>query len=285
MAPTPTDLLTSWLRQRVSDELRSWLDQALADLPGKDFRQLQFSLALIARKLGKGTLDLDATDLAAADAARTGWNPATWSREDAGRVLGLLVYAPGDADFGETFQRLCQQADLSELVSFYRGLPLYPLDAKIDWQIGEGLRTSIQAVFEAIAHDSPLPAEHFDEHRWNHMVLKVLFIGSTLEPVMGLDSRRNAKLAATLSDHVHERWAAGRQVELQVWRCLAPFAGDGSLDDLQRLIGSDDLAERRAAALCLLESPHPRAAQMQTELAAEIAQARSGALTWNRLAA
>src|SRR5690606_3398206 len=147
----------------------------------------------------------------------------------------------GDPDaFGETYKNLCRTADLATLLGLYRALPLFPASHALDWQIGEGLRTSIQAVFEAIAHDNPVPAEIFSEHRWNHMVLKALFIDSTLGPIVGLDERRNAALAATLVDHVHERRAAGRAVDLQVWRCIAPFAEGAVLDDIVPLIESAD---------------------------------------------
>lgn len=75
-----------------------------------------------------------------------------------------------------------------------------------------------------------------------------------------------------------------RQVDLQVLRCLASYADEDALNDLQRLMESPEPAERRAAALCLCESPHPRAAQLRAELPVEVTLARSGALTWNRLA-
>jgi hypothetical protein len=164
-------------------------------------------------------------------------------------------------------------------------LPLYPPSPALDWQIGEGLRTSIQTVFEAIAYDNPLPAEQFDEHRWNHMVLKALFIGATLPPIVGLEQRRNPQLAAILVDHIHERWAAGRQVDLHVWRCIAPFADDAMRDDLAKLAESKDPDERRAAALCLLERQAPWSEGLIAALAPEVALIHTTKMTWDSLAA
>ena len=44
------------------------------------------------------------------------------------------------------------------------------------------------------------------------MVLKALFVESTLHPIQGLDARANEALAHMLCDYAHERWAAGRPV-------------------------------------------------------------------------
>ena len=67
----------------------------------------------------------------------------------------------------------------------------------------------MRAVFEAVAHRSPYPREQFAENRWNHMVLKALFVGSALHPIQGLEERANPALARMLCDYAHERWAAG----------------------------------------------------------------------------
>ena len=129
-------------------------------------------------------------------------------------------------------------------MALYRGLPLYPEPEAFEWQVGEGLRTSMRAVFEAIAHRSPYPKENFSEDRWNHMVLKALFIGSTLAPIQGLDERANPTLAQILRDYAHERWAAGRPVTPELWRCIGPFAEGIMLDDLERL--ADERRRQRA---------------------------------------
>ena len=181
------------------------------------------------------TSALTQADLAAAEAARPGWNPAGWSIDGAARVLALLVYGRS-GPFAEVFKHLRRTADAAELVALYRGLPLYPEPESLEFEVGEGLRRSnIRAVFEAIAHDNPYPREHFDEHRWNHMVLKALFVGSRLAPIEGLDARANPELARILHEYAHERWAAGRPVTPELWRCIGPFAaGDMALADLAR---------------------------------------------------
>ena len=146
--------------------------------------------------------------------------------------------------------------------------------------MGEGLRTSMRAVFEAIAHRSPFPKENFSEDRWNHMVLKALFIGSTLAPIQGLDERANPTLARILSDYAHERWAAGRPVTPELWRCLGPFAEGILLDDLEKLAASKERQERHAAALALSASPDGRAAALLKRLPDEAKLVKAGTLSW-----
>lgn len=67
------------------------------------------------------------------------------------------------------------------------------------------------------------------------MVLKALFIDTTLHPIVGPDERANSKLATLLCDYAHERWAAGRAVTPELWRCVGPHATtDALLKDLHR---------------------------------------------------
>jgi hypothetical protein len=143
----------------------------------------------------------------------------------------------------------------------------------------------MRAVFEAIAHRSPYPRENFSQERWNHMVLKALFIGATLHPIQGLDERSNPELAAILRDYAHERWAAGRPVTPELWRCLGPFAEGIMVDDLTRLAASADGEERRAAALALSASPDPRAWEVLRTIPAEAGLVHAGALSWESLSA
>ncbi|MGQ3029223.1 MAG: EboA domain-containing protein, partial [Ferrovibrionaceae bacterium] len=132
-------------------------------------------------------------------------------------------------------------ADTAELVALFRGLPLYPDPERLEDEAGEGLRSNMRPVFEAVAHHSPYPREVFGEHRWNHMVLKALFVDSPLAPIQGLDERANPELAMMLRDYARERRAAGRPISPELWRCLIPFAqavgaeADVALADLERI--------------------------------------------------
>lgn len=286
MAETPEALIHSWLGRQLTADRTAWLDERLDMIRADNAdRTLHIALGMAPRKLGKADLELGVEDLAAADAARAGWDPRDWSVDQAARVLMLLTAGTGDDGFPKRFSKLCRTADVAEAIAFYRGLPLYEQQEALEDQAAEGLRGNIRAVFEAVAHRNPFPRERFDENRWNQMVLKALFIDSTLAPMQDLDARANADLAIILSDYAHERWAAGRPVTPELWRCLGPFAEGRLLEDLERVTREGNDAEKAAAGLALAASPDPAAAALLDGMPEVAARVRSGALTWDTLSA
>jgi hypothetical protein len=284
MSETAIDLLADWLHRRLSPADSAWLTSriiACASDPGDT--SLHIAFGMMPRRLGKSALALSPEDVAAADQRLAGWSPRYWSMADAGRVLLLSSLPERQPDFAPRFRALCQTAEVSESISLYRGLSLYPGPAALEPQVGEGLRTNIRSVFEAIAHHNPYPRTYFDTHRWNHMILKALFVDSRLAPIQGLDERANAELARIMLDFAHERWAAGRAVPYEIWRCVGPFAAGTSLDDLARVLASGTPVEQKAAALALTASPDPAAMEIveqRPDLARDIA---AGRLNWATL--
>lgn len=279
----PVELLTQWIiRQCGEGENLDWFMGALERLQqGAPERELHIFLGMAPRRLGTDELILTPADLDAADQARDAWRPRGWSLDGAARIAGLLCYR-GDRAFSGWFKDLCRTADVRELVTLYQGLPLYPAPKTLFHEVGEGLRSNMNTVFEAIAHNNPYPRDHFDDHRWNHMVLKALFVESALFPIIGLDDRANAELARMLHEYAHERWAAGRPVSPELWRCVGPFAtGDGELADLGRALDGTP-AEARAAALALSASP-AAAARTLLETRPEAAAIASGDLNWDTI--
>ena len=126
---------------------------------------------------------------------------------------------------------------------------------------------------------------HFDDGAWNQMVLKALFVDSRLDPIQGLDERANPALAVIMVDYAHERWAAGRKVSPELWRCVGPFALGEILPDLERVLAGGDARERRAAVLALSASPAAEAKALLASAPELLAEIERGELTWSRLAA
>lgn len=220
---TPLELLRGWVMRQGGDAA-PWFAEALEALErNPSERDLHILLGLAPRRLGKADLVLEEADLAAAGAARPGWDPSGWSVDGAARVAALLAFR-GERPFAEVFKDLRRTSDVAEMIALYRGLPLYPDPAALDFEVGEGLRSNLRPVFEAIAHRNPFPRDHFEQHRWNHMVLKALFVGSELAPIIGLDERANPELARILIDYAEERLAAGRSITPELWRPVRPFA-------------------------------------------------------------
>ncbi len=279
---TVTGLLHAWLERQLPAPAIHWLDEKRAELlkQGVD-RVLFMAISLIPRKLGKNDLVLAKEDLVAATEARAGWTPLGWSVDQAARLLLLLSTEGSEAQFARRLEQLCITADVGELLTFYRGLPLYPGQPQYVRRAAEGVRSNMRAVFEAVAHHNPYPAEQFDEGAWNQMVLKALFIGSRLQPIAGLDARANTRLMRMLCDYAHERWAAGRGVSPELWRCVGPYADAAALADLEKVLSEGDVLERQAAALALSACSQPRAAALLKSLPELAEGVESGKLNWN----
>jgi hypothetical protein len=170
MAERPLDLLRRWVARQAGDQAE-WFGEALTALGRSPVeRDLHVVLGLAPRRLGKADLALSEVDRQAAETARPGWDPSGWSIDGAARVAALLAFR-GQRPFAETFKDLRRTADAAELIALYRGLPLYPEPERLEFEAGEGLRSNLRPVFEAVAHRNPFPRDHFDQHRWNHMVL------------------------------------------------------------------------------------------------------------------
>jgi hypothetical protein len=283
---TPEGLLRLWLEARLPDPARQWLAQAVdkARGSGRD-ADLYLAYSLVPRHTGKEALKLTPAELAAAAAARPGWQPARWRVDEAARLL-LLLAATGDpATLQRRIDQLCATADLTELATLYRGLPLYPEPDRYRLRAAEGVRTNMRVVFEAVAHDNPYPKEQLPQPAWNQMVLKALFVGSLLAPIVGLDDRANEDLARMLCDYAHERRSASRTVSPELWRCVGPFATDRLLPDLRRVLDSGTPLEQEAAILALSRSPAPQAAAWVRERPALASAVASGELSWQTVAA
>ncbi len=258
------DLLAIWIGRRVPADGFAWFRDQMARLRGSGTEKaLYLALGYAPRKVGKRDLELSREEYAAAQA---------------------LSYDGDEASFKTRLEQLFRTADIGELIAFYRGLPLYPAPDLHVARAREGARSAMQPVFEAVAHRNPYPRERFDENAWNHMVLKALFIGSRLDPIQGLDERANPALMRMLCDYAHERWAAGRPISPELWRCVGPFADDAGLADLERILETGTGPERQAAALALSASPAPGAAQILTKKAPDLARATAdGTLSWAAL--
>ena len=270
----------AWLQHALAPRLdagaAAWLNAAVATLAaGGTERDLYRLVSLVSRKLGKAPLLPSDAEHLSAVAARPGWNPSGWTVDQAARVL-LLLASGGNSDcsdrsdlsdervrFSARLNALCATADVDELVAFYRGLPLYPDAARHRARAAEGIRSNMRVVFEAVAHANPYPAEQLADDAWNQMVLKALFVGSALHPIHGLDARANPARARMLGDYAHERWAAQRSVNPELWRCIGACAAGPLWADLAQVLDTGSTPERAAVALALRHNAAPEAAALR----------------------
>jgi len=186
--------------------------------------------------------------------------------------------------FAARFDSFCRTAEINELIALYRGLPLYPNAASLEPRAREAVRSGMKPVFEAVAHRNPYPRETFGEDAWNQMVVKALFMGSTLWPIQGLGERGNPGLARMLVGLAQERWAAGRPVSGEMWRCVAPHADSEGIAALLHGWNEGGDKERLAIALALETAPHVPAGLPTKEVADLQARIASEGIDWRDLA-
>jgi hypothetical protein len=248
-------LLEHWLARAVSSEGMSWLRAQCAAISGGDQRAFFLSFGSTSRRVGKDDLKLGDADLAQAQKIAPGWNPRQWSCDQAARARLALALPSADPEvYIKILDQVFAAADVGELVALYQSLPLLAHQTKLAGRAAEGIRNNIKAVFDAVALDNPYPSAHLDDNAWNQMIVKALFVGSPLGRIVGLDRRANAKLTRMLCSYAHERWAAKRTVNPELWRPVSMALDDEALPEVNRALQDD----REAVVAQISESPDPR---------------------------
>ena len=256
------ELAGRWISRVADDRGFAWFRGALAQaMHGPDDRALGMAIAQAPRRLGKVALALGASDLADADALRRGLDPSDWRVDQLARIALMLASHRDDASFAATLERFCAMAEINELIAICRGLPVYPAARLIEPRAREALRSGMKPMFEAVAHRNPYPSEMFADDDWNQMVVKAIFIDVALWPIQGLDARNNPDLARMLVALLHERRAARRPINAEVWRCIVPYADHHGAAAMLHAWDEGDANHRRAIALALQAAPH-RAADL-----------------------
>ncbi len=278
--------LHTWIVTRASPLASAWLDAAIAG--SAERRNVDIAFGMAPRKMGRDALKLTSTEKDQAEALVPGWRAKHLRIDEAARLVILLAGLDHEPD---TLTRLIRHADVDEQCAIYRGLCLLPDDtATVDVVhdvVGRGLRTHATPVFESIAHDNPWTATHFDEHRWNHLVLKAMFMEVALWPIKGFDERRNPELSRMALDFAAERRAADRALPDELFRCVAPYA---TLDQVERYLpnsnSSDgerwpDTATTRAVSLSLIEAEDAALREYVATHSPHVDAIASGSLEWS----
>ena len=275
-------LLYNWLKRNLNKDSVDWLDKKISLLSTSNQKKdiyLAFSTA--TRFVGKQELNLNENDFELSDSIREGWYPKGLTTDQASRILFILSLPHTDYTFfSEVLKQLFETAEVSELVSLYLGLPLYPYPKELSARAIEGFRTNISIVFNAIALNNPYPKDYLNEAAWNQMILKAVFIGSPLYKIQGIDERSNATLASILSDFAHERWAARRPVTPELWRSVGRFINEKIVNDLERVMQKGNELEQKAAALALSDSDFPTAKELIEKYPVYSQNIANKELTW-----
>jgi hypothetical protein len=279
------ELLDGMLAERLGRDALQRLADARAELAaGVDPERFAALLSLASRSVRRAPLAPTPAERARANDLLEGWNPERWDLLDAARARLALALPDADGLSAELFvEEALRFADVGEAVALYRALPLLPEPARFAWRMGEGARSNMRALFEAVVCDSPYPVTHFDDVAWRACVLKALFVGAPLWRVWGLDRRLSPELAETALDFAEERRSAGREVPAELWLCLGGFGGARARASRGLEQERGNRRGRAAAALAAARAGAPEeararaAAETDPAVAAIMARGASGA--------
>lgn len=200
------------------------------------------------------------------------------------RIYLLSKVLEANATFFEPkVANIIQVADTGELITFLKYLILLPNAENYKQVAVEALRTNIATVFDAISARNPYPAVYFNDQQWNQMYLKAAFMERDLSTILKVDDRANKDLARIISDYAHERWAASRTIDPLFWRPVAHFLDETLLDDMQRLLASDDSAENKAGSLCCFRSKNDGALEILNKYPDRLKEVETGIVTWETI--
>jgi len=276
--------LTRLLEHRLDPQGVEWLKTAVVEVQsGVD--DVRFAgLVSMASRFARGqALAPTPEELAEAAALLDDWIPERWTCLEAARVVLVLARQDlAEDSFVTALEGAFEYADEGELCALYRSLAHLPDGERFVWRAGEGCRTNMTDVFEAVACDTPFPAKHFDEVAWKQLCIKAVFVGAPLCRVRGFEGRVSADLARMALDLADERRSAGRVVPPELWLCLGAVGGERGRESLVRELDPDNpkRAGRQAAAIALVRAGEQDLvrARLEAEADPEVAGVMRGAL-------
>jgi hypothetical protein len=239
------------IRANATNEVMDWLDEE---------RALNTAFAVTPRKTGKGVINVTDEQAHQLTSIASGFSVDGWTIDRLVRVYLLLNADKGDKEtYFRAIENMFLAAEMGELVALYSALPVLPYPEMWVKRCSEGIRSNIGDVLAAIMYNNPYPSKYLDQNAWNQLVLKAFFTDKDINQIIGIDARANKDLAYIISDYAHERWAAGREVNPNLWRLVGPFIDDRLFADIQRLFDDGKLVDRRAGALAIIASNYPAA--------------------------
>ncbi|MGK2860377.1 MAG: EboA domain-containing protein [Chitinophagaceae bacterium] len=277
-------ILTSIIRDNLSPGAWGWLAEKCV-LENQSTQQLNIAFVSMPRKTGRALVHFTKEQAGSLSLARPHFSINSWTIDRLCRVWLLLhIDASKKESYFQSIETLCQAAEMNELVALYSSLPVLSYPEMWHNRCAEGIRTNIGIALEAIICNNPYPSEQLSESAWNQLVMKAFFTEKPIDQIIGLDERANPELAQMLSDYANERWAASRNVNPQLWRCVGKFIDESIFPGIRRIYYSDDPIEQEAAALACNDSDYPAAKTLLYQNDSLKSKIDSGELTWNLLA-
>jgi hypothetical protein len=280
----PAAFFQEILTQRADTKALEWL-QIQREKINTDTSPTKFFLAFsqASRFFKKENLQLTDREKNQASILTPGFDLTHWDLLQTARTYLLLSYSPGKDAWLKAVNQLFETGDMHEQQALYAALPVMPYPKEMLNRAIEGCRTNMTLIFDAIALNNPYPPAHFHEANWNQLVLKSIFMQRPIYRIQRLDERRNQALAAIASDFAHERWAAGRPVMPELWRLVVPFLNEYLLEDLKKVVFSEDQLEAEAGVLAAYQSDYAPAKDLLKSFPELVSAIEYGEISWKKI--
>jgi hypothetical protein len=255
--------LSDFLKRSLPPMGQSWLDEAVATTSAA---ALQKAFMLAPRKTGKLPVKLSTSDETTIASLLPGINFSNWPIDRLTRLYILLHFDEQQPAYRASINQLFLSAEIAELVALYSALPFLPNPESWTARCAEGIRSNMAPVLEAIMYQNPYPKQYLAEPAWNQMIMKAIFTDKQLPRIDGLDDRANVALCNIIIDFAHERWAAHRTLDPQVWRLVIPFLTRESAEDVRFAYDNGDGQTKILLESFLQQSQNAEARKLFTEL-------------------
>ena len=280
----PVAFFQEILSRRAEPKAMEWLNsltEKISTDPAPTKLFLAFSQS--SRFFKKDNLHLFEAEKNQASTLVAGFDPSNWDVLQTARTYLLLQFSPGKEAWLKAVNQLFETGDMHEQQALYAALPVMPYPEDLLTRAVDGCRTNMTLIFDAIALNNPYPPTHFPEANWNQLVLKSIFMQRPIYRIQRLDERRNQALAEIASDFAHERWAAGRPVMPELWRLVGPFLNDTLLEDLKKVIFSEDQLEVEAGVLAAYQSNFAPAKDLLQSFPELVSAIEYGEISWEKI--
>ena len=268
-------IIKNILQANVTPDVFEWLEEK---------RPLNTAFMLLPRKTGKTVIALTDEQASQIQSLIPGFSVDGWSVDRLGRAYLLMNLDSTDKnEYFRIIENLFLAAEMGEQIALYSGLPLLQHPELWVKRCSEGIRSNIGSVLEAIMYHNPYPAQNLDMAAWNQLVLKAFFTDKEIGKITGIDARANKELAYVLSDYAHERWAAKREVNPNLWRLVSKFIDDKLFADVERLFNDGKLIDRKAGALAIYKSDYAPAKALLSKYPELITAIENDNLSWDTL--
>jgi len=228
--------LHSRLALRLGSAERDWLEVALRRVHD-DPAAISVLFPAAGRGVGRRSLD-ESED----------HNLNAWTVDDAARALLLDSLGPRAVlHIGVLYRH----GDVAERRGVLRALPLLELGDQAAPLVEDAVRTNDPRLVSAAL--GPYAFDHLSDAAVEHAVLKCVSMGIRVSDLDGLDKRVTPELSRMLAAYAHERIAAGRNVDADVWPLIDRHPPAQQLAAIGAELEHDDPFRRRAAREALAD--------------------------------